>query len=360
MKILQFINRKQLRGAEVFASQLSNHLVERGEEVKMIALFEGDSLLPFRGEIDSLSADSRKRFYDIKTWGKINRIIKDYKPDIIQANSGETLKYLVFSKILFGWNTPLVFRNASEVGRYIKSYPQKLFNRFLYKKVDHIISVSSQSKQDFLRLFPDFNNKISYIPIGVETEININEGSFFSKKKKHIIHVGGFTFEKNHFELIDIFNDLKKYDSNIHLHLVGDGALKRRIEEKVEVLNLTDNVTFYGFMNKPMELIKSADVLVLPSLIEGLPGVILEAMLVKTPVVAYNVGGIKEILNSETGFLIESGKKQEFIDAIHKVLQKKPVDKIEKAYQLVINKFSNEKIAQEFIQVYTKTLNEKN
>src|SRR5690606_35679280 len=102
----------------------------------------------------SPQASSGVRIQDYKAWRRLNRVIKEFKPDIIQANAGDTLKYAVLSKKNFGWKTPIFFRNASEVGRYINSPIQKSLNSFFYKNVDFVISVSNASKKDLLNNFP--------------------------------------------------------------------------------------------------------------------------------------------------------------------------------------------------------------
>ena len=259
--------------------------------------------MPWKGEIESLDASSNFRFFDFRAWKKLNKIIKEFKPDVLQANAGDTLKYAVFSKKIFGWQTPIIFRNASEVGRYLKSNHQKKINSFFYKNVAAVASVSHASQSDLVYHFPFLKNKTEVIPIGLEEECIPNSFTF-PENKKNIIHVGGFSFEKNHQGLIRIFNQIQSKEQNIMLHLVGDGPLRESIEKEVMAKNLQSKIKFYGFVDNALPMIAEADVLILPSIIEGLPGVLLEAMYSKTPVVAYDVGGISEIVNSNTGILI--------------------------------------------------------
>jgi len=336
----------------MFTCQLSNHLVELGHQVKIVALFEGKAILPFNAEITSLKASSKNRFFDIVAWKKFARIIKDFNPDIIQANAGDTLKYAVFSKKLFGWKTPIIFRNASEVGRYLKTPIQKSLNSFFYKNVEFVISVSGASENDILNHFPFLSGKTVVIPVGLETISKIEEITLKPEDSQHIVHVGGFSFEKNHLGLLRIFQSILKSKPNVHLHLVGDGPLKAEIEEEVEKMNLRQNITFYGFVNNPLSYIKAANVLVLPSIIEGLPGVLLEAMLCKTPVVAYNVGGISEIVSSQTGNLIEKDEEAGFVKAVLETLENPNMDQIENAYQMVLKEYMNVEIALKFVEVY--------
>lgn len=90
-------------------------------------------------------------------------------------------------------------------------------------------------------------------------------------------HIGRFVKQKNHEFLIDIFNEIHKRKENSVLMLVGQGPLQKEIEEKVNNLGLQDCVLFLGQRNDANELYQAMDVLVLPSLYEGLGMVLIEA-----------------------------------------------------------------------------------
>ena len=102
-------------------------------------------------------------------------------------------------------------------------------------------------------------------------ELGIGDDTFV------IGHIGRFVEQKNHRFLIDIFNYIHKKNSNSLLLLVGQGPLKKEIENKVKELKLNDSVRFLGQRNDVNELYQAFDVFLLPSLYEGLPVVGVEA-----------------------------------------------------------------------------------
>ncbi|MDR5590571.1 glycosyltransferase [Christiangramia sp. SM2212] len=350
MKILQIIHKPQNRGAETFTCQLSSHLIAEGHRVKIVSIYDGNATLPGNFKIESLGGKLDAKFFDFAAWKKLNKIVLQYKPDMVQVNAGDSLKYTVFSKFVFRWNRPIVVRNASEVGQYIKSNIQKNINRFFYKNIRHVASVSEASKKDIKQLFPFLEDKISVIPIGLEPIHNIPKIDL--GETRNIVHIGGFTFEKNHTGLIRIFENVFEKNGNVKLHLVGDGPLRSEIENLVRSKGLEKNVVFHGFVNNPLSYAASSELLVLPSIIEGLPGVILEAMYCKTPVIAYNVGGVSEVLNESSGYLITKGNEIDFANTINEILKCRPISKIEHAYQLVLNSYMNKEITRKFIKVY--------
>src|SRR5690606_22902270 len=99
-------------------------------------------------------------------------------------------------------------------------------------------------------------------------------------------------------------------------------------------------------------MIGEADILVLPSIVEGLPGVLLEAMYSRTPVVAYDVGGISEIITNKTGRLIPKNNEEEFVRAIIQILEEKKEEILDNAYNMVLENYMNSQIAERFENAY--------
>jgi glycosyltransferase involved in cell wall biosynthesis len=355
MTILQLIQKPQLRGAEMFASQLSNELVQMGHTVLVVALFPGESTLPINATFIPLIRPQHKRWNDFEGWKALANLIKKHHVDVVQCNAGDTLKFAVFSQLFCGWKVPIIARNASMVSAYIQNPLIKRLNRWLYSRTQAIVSVSHLSAKDLNQLFPETKVKTTVIPIG------INQQPFTSVAWKNtpltafqIVHVGGFSFEKNHHGLLSIFEQWLKRCPDSHLHLIGDGPLRTEIEQAVAEKNLADNISFYGFSKEAINYMHQADVVVLPSIIEGLPGVILEAMYAKTPVIAYNVGGISEVIqNGATGYLVEKGDEMGFVHALEQVkINGKEASYVKNANELVVQKFNNTYLAQQFETVY--------
>jgi glycosyltransferase involved in cell wall biosynthesis len=138
-------------------------------------------------------------------------------------------------------------------------------------------------------------------------------------------------------------------------------------------MGLEKNIRFLGYQKDVLSFMTGAQALLLPSIIEGLPGVILEAMYCRTPVVAYDVGGISEVVkNNETGWLVNAGDEDGFVRATKEVISgQQPTDNgqrstggttpslvrqlgviKENAYQLVVSKFDNKRIAHRFLETY--------
>ena len=102
-------------------------------------------------------------------------------------------------------------------------------------------------------------------------------------------HVGRFTEQKNHSFLIDVFRKIHEKKPESILLLVGEGELKQKIKDKVELLKLNDCIRFFGMRDDVCDLLQAMDIFLLPSLYEGLPVVGIETQVSGLTVVASDV-----------------------------------------------------------------------
>lgn len=359
MKIFQVIQKPQARGVEIFTSQLCEELKNRGHEVILISIFEGNIPLTFSGRQIHLNRPIRKRFWDWKAWRSFARLVKKESPDIIQANAADTLKFTIFSKKIFGWKVPVIFRNASMMSSYVKNALLRKFNQRLLHQVSGIASVSHAAQTDALQFFNLIKPMLEVIPIGIKP--SDFQGTLTEMGSAELVHIGGFTFEKNHRHLLGIFESICQRRKEITLKLIGDGPLFGEIQLEVEKRNLGEKIEMIGLASHPFSLVSKKSILVLPSKIEGLPAVILEAMYLKIPVIAYGVGGIPEVLkNSETGWCIPPNDQNGFVSAIEEVLGLAANSKdtiLSSGHQLVTSNYTLEIVARQFEDFYKKLLN---
>ena len=92
-----------------------------------------------------------------------------------------------------------------------------------------------------------------------------------------IVHVGRFGVEKNHKKLLGVFHEVRKVRDNAKLILCGDGEERGNIEEQIRELDLEEGVLLLGIISNVHEILQAADLMVMPSLFEGLPFALLEA-----------------------------------------------------------------------------------
>lgn len=101
-------------------------------------------------------------------------------------------------------------------------------------------------------------------------------------------HVGNFVEQKNHFFLLDVFFEILKQNQNYILMLIGDGPLIDQIKSKAQSLNMQDSIIFIGKTLEVEKYLQAMDLFVLPSLFEGLPVSLIEALASGLPCVVSN------------------------------------------------------------------------
>ncbi len=174
---------------------------------------------------------------------------------------------------------------------------------------------------DSVSIAPD---KIIQLYNGVDIERFSPSEEAVSDQPIVIGTVGRLSGEKDQLTLLEAFIGLKKAVSeklDIQLSIVGDGALREEIQQRVNSENLEDCVNLVGKRDDIPEQLRKMDIFVLPSLGEGISNTILEAMASGLPVIATNVGGNPELVQEgQTGFIVPSANPDAMAQAIKKYL----------------------------------------
>lgn len=172
---------------------------------------------------------------------------------------------------------------------------------------DAITVISKEAQEYYTKL----GFKVYLVPNAID--INSLPKSEERLYEKQIIFAGRLSKEKGIFDLLEMSSKLPQ---DIHLLILGSGPEEDKIREATK---LRSNIHFLGYTprERTISLIRGSDMLIQPSLIEGISSTLLEAMVCKTPIIATNVGGNKELLeNNMSGIIIEPNSPQQILDGI--------------------------------------------
>ena len=368
MRILQLINRRYRRGAEVFATLLSDALAERGHDVELVGLYAPpeDELVPNVARFTDLGTASRLKLNPALVW-RVARYVEAARPDLVQANGSDTLKYATLAKRISGGDWPIVYRNISVASQWLRWPGHRLWGRFLSGGLDHVVSVAEESRDDFVATYGVPPQHASTIRRGIDVtpfprdEARAALAALGEARPEAplLVHIGSFTPEKNHAWMIEAFADVYRRRSDVHLFLFGDGALRPGVERQIGRLGLGGSVHVLGSRDDATKLVAGADLLLLPSLIEGIPGVVLEAAAQGVPAVATDVGGIGEAVESgERGVLVPLGDRAAFVGAILRLLDDDGLRQRmgEAARRFVCEHYDIDKTASAFERLYLDIL----
>lgn len=234
------------------------------------------------------------------------------------ANSGATVGMLAANYLRLPWS--LTLHGISET-----DYPAGLL---LSEKILHASFVVCASyfmqAQAMRQVSPEQWPKFRIVRCGVDCrrleQIHAScNGSGIPK----LICVGRLSPEKGHLGLLDVMRRLRNKGIDFSLNLVGDGPSRHAIEGLADSLRLRDRIRFSGFLKEDETLfaIAESDILILPSFMEGLPVVLIEALALGKPVVASRVAGIPELIeHGQSGLLFTPSDLTALEAAITQVL----------------------------------------
>ncbi|MFC1668273.1 glycosyltransferase [Chlamydiota bacterium] len=296
---------------------------------------------------------------------KLRRLFKEEEIDIVHTHNYPTLLYTGLA-CLFSRKPKLIHGEHGDLPLQIYKKKYLLVRKIFRKRISKVCCVSKSLKKLFLEKVGCFDNKVTCLPNGLDLSLfrPMNSGQLRSKygylKDDFILlGIGSFYPWKNIGLLIDAATLLKKNRIKFRLLLIGSGPLERDIRELVKKNKLSDEVFFLGYRADIAEIINVADVLVQPSLTEGMSNTIMEAMACGKPVVASDVGGNEElIVEGKTGFLFESNNLDDLIEKIVYILKNPDlaVRMGKKARQIAEERFDLKKMVCAYEHLYRSVM----
>jgi len=178
-------------------------------------------------------------------------------------------------------------------------------------------------------------------------------------EKKTIGFIGQMIDRKNVSHLLDVFEKLATSNSGLELVLLGDGISRSKFEAYADKLNSRDRISFLGFQSDPLSYLKTFDLFVMCSTLEGIPRCLMESMAMGVPVAAYDIAGVNQLLeHNKTGLLATLNNKDELYDCCKTLLwDEELANKISTAAAEHINdKFSARRMAIEYTELYQQLL----
>jgi len=136
--------------------------------------------------------------------------------------------------------------------------------------------------------------------------------------------VGRLEPVKGHHYFLDVARQITARNKDVFFIIIGDGPLYESHLEYIREHEIEENVKLLGFKSDVMNYIQSMDIFLLPSIYEGIPMVLLEAMHMKKSVIASNVGGIPEVIDDAVdGILVDVGDVNQMVASLNKIMSDK-------------------------------------
>lgn len=307
-------------GAERVASNLSLNLTDDKYDKHIIVYDDEKVDYPYKGKFISLNAKATihpvgKIINFIKRITRLRKIKKQYKiestlsllsgPNIVNILSKSNDKVIISVRN---------YISKSSNGFYGKIY--KLLIKLLYNKADLIVVVSEAIKKDLIKNYSLKEEKIKviYNPYDIERINHLASESIEEKyseifKNPTVITVGRLSKQKGQWHLIRAFKKVKEEIPNAKLVILGQGELQDYLIKLTINLGLKNDIYFLGFQKNPFKYIARSTLYVFPSLYEGFPNALCEAMACGIPVISADCkSGPREILATSTDIDMETNE----------------------------------------------------
>ena len=321
MKCLHILPMNKLSGAE----KLTLILCKNMKKYKPIVVCGGDNLKRIFEEnsIETYSVDFENKNL-LQTAKELNKIIKENDIKLIHAHDNNAS--------ISGYITKVLYRGKFKLISHIHNcYPwlqgkskNKIIDSIVRKSYDHNIACG-KLVYDYYTEHTDYininNTSVLSNAIDIDEINNINKNTEDLKAKYNIAKdeivigfIGRISEQKGILPFIEEFKNHKEDFKDCKFLIIGSGDQDDKAKELIKKYNLADNFILTGHEDNVYRFYPIIDIFFLPSLYEGLPMVILEAMSFKKPIVAMNVGSINEVVKNEyNGYLINENDYAKFI-----------------------------------------------
>ena len=320
---------------------------------------------------ESIGIQLKWQFFKlVKLW----KVIREFRPDILES-------FLYFDNQvcrLMGRlaKVPVVISGLQNIETKQSTF-RKFVDQLTARYVDAVVSNSDAGKDLYVSRNYLPPEKVFIAKSGIDLEQLKELQSHHVRNDLHrlvfeieipkdhqvLFTVGFLTEQKGTIYLIRALKCLKDHGRKIICFIAGQGHLQEMFDREVRELGISDTVHFLGYVKSSYQYLPLFDMFVLPSLWEGLPNVIIEAMASRVLVVATNVGGVSELItDGVTGFLSKPADAQEFAWKIEQALDLPTNVRariLESAYQHIIKSFTTESMVAAYISCYEHLLQAK-
>lgn len=369
IKILECIRQGQIGGGESHLLSLVENLDRSKFEPTVLSFTDGPMIKALNAMNVNNHVIHTEKPFDISKWQKVKQFISSQKVDLIHAHGTRANSNILWAAKKLG--IPVVYTvhgwsfhpDQHPFVRRVRIMGEK----YLTSKSNINISVSASNQQSGKKHIRSFQSVV--INNGIDqkkfdpsaTYKNVRAELNIPADKILILFVARFTSHKQPLALIHAFEQALKKNPALHLLMVGDGDQKQEAIELIQKKSLDRHITLQPFRQDVPAVLASADIFVLPSLWEGLPIGLLEAMAMGKAIIASDVDGTSEIIqNEQNGILVET---ENLVHNLSNALVNLSGDENKrsrfgkKAIETIQKKYSATEMTRQIEQIYVSLVN---
>ena len=367
MVIVHLIYRYDIGGLEKVMTATINGLPDHYQHIVISLTTISDEISAELNREVRLIALNKKGGHDLGIYWKIYRLLREIKPDILQSYNLPTIEYQFIA-----WLAGIKKRIHAEHGRDAsdpegKSKKYNRLRRWMRPFINHWIGVSADLQQWLDREIGVAPAKNHLITNGIDTKQfhppeqkgrDLRLEGFASRDNIVIGTIGRLDPVKDQAALISALAHIRQQNpemgQRIIIAIIGHGPLHEQLRLKIADLKLEQQVWLPGPRYDISRQLQDFDIFALPSIAEGIPITLLEAMATGLPVIASRVGGIPEVVIEETGTLIPAQAPERLTEAIVRYMQSDTLREQHgtAAREQVIKHYSQIEMIKKYLTIY--------
>ncbi|MHB8481163.1 MAG: glycosyltransferase family 4 protein [Nitrospiria bacterium] len=367
IRVIQITHDLNIGGLQRVAADLAQNLNKDRYDVSVCALREGGVLeqeLSQEG-ISVIKLPPAPNGVDYFSFWKLYQIFKAVRPDIIHTHNTQPFLEGALAGLMA--RVPVIIH--TDHGRQFPDKKRYMFaEQTLARFVSQIVAVSEFTKNDLIQYEKIKASKIKVVLNGIDgrkyscsiDKIRKKKEAGIDRERGPIIGwCGRLSPEKGLSFLFKSVKSLVKVYPEIILLIAGEGPLEERLRIEAKELGIERNILFLGRREDVHEIMSIFDIFVLPSIREGLPLVLLEAMAASLPIIASDVGGIsRAVKEGINGFLVKPQDPDILYERIKNLLENAELREVfaRNAQALFQKEFSLERMIREYETVYQECL----
>lgn len=352
MKVVQIMPEFRSAGAEIMCENLCYELQRKNIDVVVISLFSSYTDITKRLESSCVKVVylGKKRGFDWKMLLRLRRVIKRENPNVVHTHL-YILPYVFVATLGLKLNIVHTIHNMArkECGFFLRKA-----NKFIYKFKNVIpVALSQIVRESISKEYSISESRIPVVLNGINLSKCLVKQAYETGDYFRVLHIGRFAKQKNHIGLLDAFERFQKKHKKTVLYLVGDGPEQESIRCIVRDKQMQNSVFFVGTTDNVFQIMHDSDMFVLPSLYEGIPMTLIEAMGTGLPIVATNVGGIPDMITDKQDGLLTDVNPQSVANAMCDVFESTVLrEKLGFAARRKSQIFSSSNMAMKYMQIY--------
>jgi glycosyltransferase involved in cell wall biosynthesis len=316
-KILLAIRQGQVGGGETHVYELAKNLNKQHFDVEVLSFTNGLMINKLNDIGITTHVIHSTKPFDIKVWKKVTQLIKTNKYDIIHAHGTKLRLPLIYT--IHGWS----FHQSQSK---LTSIVREMSENFITHMSNLNIAVSENNKNEGKLNFGLNNIKVIYNGIDLnkfnpKSKHNDIRKEFNVKPNETLLgYMVRLTEQKDPITMIKAMQQVYKVNKGIKLLIVGNGNLEATIKKMVNESEIKNNVIFSNFREDIPAVLNAIDIYCLPSLWEGMPIGLIEAMAMGKTTISTSVDGTKELItNNYNGFNIPVNDPLQLANTILKI-----------------------------------------